>query len=125
MRETNLKFSEGSVEVYERFKSQWSIHCRMLFYDDNRAGVELYISLEDKAALKLEEVVESADGTWDITKMLDALNHAFLPIDHRESRYRHFTTRCTRQGEIMTEYLDELICLFRKARRLCNFKMKR
>ncbi len=38
---------------------------------------------------------------------------AFLPINHRESRYRQFATRSWRTGERMTEYMDELICLFR------------
>ncbi len=74
------------------------------------------ISLEDKPAVKVEEIIESANGTSDVTKMWDALDHAFLPIDHCESQYRQFFTRCMRQGERMTEYLDELICLFRKAR---------
>ncbi len=77
-RETNLKFSDGSAEVYESFRSKWNIHHRMLCWDDHRAGVELYISLEGKAALKIEEVLESADGTWDVTKMWDALDPAFL-----------------------------------------------
>ncbi len=71
----------------------------MLCWDDHRAGVELYISLEGKAALKVEEVVESADGTWDNTKMWDALDRAFLPIYHRASRYRQFATRHMRHGE--------------------------
>ncbi len=39
-RETNLKYSEGSVEVYKSL-------------DDYRAGVELYTSLEGNAALKV------------------------------------------------------------------------
>ncbi len=40
-RETNLKFSECSVESYESFRSQWNIHHRMLCWDDHRAGGEL------------------------------------------------------------------------------------
>ncbi len=74
------------------------------------------MSLEGKAALKIEEVIENANSTWNITNIWEALDHAFLPIDHSESKYRRFATRCMRQGERMTEYLDELICLFRKAR---------
>ncbi len=41
---------------------------------------------------------------------------AFLPIDHHESRYRQFATRRWRTSECMTQYMDELIHLFRKAR---------
>ncbi len=48
--------------------------------------------------------------------MWNALDHAFLPIDHNESKYPQFATRQWRTGECMTEYMDELICLFRKAR---------
>ncbi len=48
--------------------------------------------------------------------MWEALDHAFLLIDHSESKYRKFATRRMIQGERMTEYLDELIRLFRKAR---------
>ncbi len=62
-----------------------NIHRRMLCWDDRRAGIELYMSLEGKIALKVEEAVENHDGS---------MGH----------------------GERMTEYLDELICLFRKAR---------
>ncbi len=40
---------------------------------------------------------------------------AFLPRN-RKSKYRQFATKCMRDGERMTEYLDELIHLFRKAR---------
>ncbi len=58
----------------------------------------------------------NADGMSKVTEMLDALDHAFLPIDHHELKYRQFTTRRRRFGERMTEYLDELIRLFRKAR---------
>ncbi len=36
--------------------------------------IYIYMNIEDKAALKVEEVVESADGTWDVTKMWDALD---------------------------------------------------
>ncbi len=46
--------------------------------------------------------------------MWKALDHAFLLIDHSESKYRRFATRCMIQGERMTENLDELIRLFRK-----------
>ncbi len=48
--------------------------------------------------------------------MWNALDCAFLPIDHRESKYRQFATRRLRTGECMTEYMDELIHQFRKAR---------
>ncbi len=89
-RETNLKFSEGSVESYESFRSQWNIHHRMLGCDDNRTGVELYMSLKSKAVLKVEKVVENTDGTWGVTKMWDALDHAFLQNNHHESQYRQF-----------------------------------
>ncbi len=74
------------------------------------------MSLEGKAALKVEEVVMNAKGTSNLARMWDALDSAFLPIDHRESRYRQFAMRCWRTGEHMTEYMDELIRLFRKAR---------
>ncbi len=88
----------------------------MLGWDTHRVGIELYMSLEGKAALKVKEVVMNANGMSNVTEMWDALDRAFLPIDHRESKYRQFTTRRWRFGERMTDYLDELICLFRKAR---------
>ncbi len=113
-RETNLKFSEGTVEQYESCRSQFIIHHKMLGWSNDRAGIELYMSLEGKAALKVEEVVMNAKGTSNLAGMWDTLNRAFLPIDHRESRYRQFATRRWRTGEHMTEYMDELICLFRE-----------
>ncbi len=85
-RETNLKFSEGTVEQYESFRSQFNIHYKMLGWDTNRPGIELYMSLEGKAALKVEEVVMNANGTSDIAEMWNALDHAFLPIVNRESK---------------------------------------
>ncbi len=48
-RETNLKFSESTVEQYESFKSQFIIHHKMLRWSNDRAGIELYMSLEGKA----------------------------------------------------------------------------
>ncbi len=72
--------------------------------------------LEDKAALKVEEVVMNDNGISNVTEMWDALDRAFLPIDYRESKYRQFAMRRWRLGELMTEYLDKLICLFRIAR---------
>ncbi len=65
----------------------------MLGWDTNRAGIELYMSLEGKTVLKVEEVVMNANGTSNVTEMWEALNHTFLPIDHRESRYKQFTMR--------------------------------
>ncbi len=115
-RETNLKFSESTVEQYESFRSQFIIHHKMLGWSNDRAGIELYMSLEGKAALKVKEVVMNAKGTANLAAMCDALDRAFLPIDHRESRYRQLATRRWRTSEHMTEYMDELICLFRKAR---------
>ncbi len=115
-RETNLKFSEGTVEQYESFRSQFNIHHKMLGCDTNRAGIELYMSLEGKAALKVEEVIINASSKSNVTEMWEALDHAFLPIDHHESKYRQFATRRWRTGERMMDYMDELICLFRKAR---------
>ncbi len=67
-RETNLKFSDGSVEPYESFRSKFNIHHKMLGWDTNRAGMELYMSFEGKAALKLEEVIMNANGTSNITR---------------------------------------------------------
>ncbi len=90
-RETTLKFSDGSVESYESFRSQFNIHHKMLGWDTHRAGVELYMSLECKAALKVEEVVMNANGMSNITEMWDTLDRAFLHIDHCESKYRQFT----------------------------------
>ncbi len=84
----------------------------MTGWDVQRAGIELYMILEGKAALKVEEVVENVDGTWNITDIWDAFDHAFLHIDHRET----FATSSMRTGERMTEYLDQFVCLFRKAR---------
>ncbi len=115
-RETNLKFYEGTVEQYESFRSQFNIHHKMLGWDTYRAGIELYMSLEGKAALKVEEVIMNASGMSNVAKMWNALDSAFLPIDHRESKYRQFATRRWRTSERMTEYMDELIRLFRKAR---------
>ncbi len=87
-RETNLKFSEGSVEQYESFRSQFIIRHKMLGWSNDRAGIELYMSLEGKAALKVEEVIMNAKGKSNFAGMWDALDLAFLPIDHRELRYR-------------------------------------
>ncbi len=115
-RETNLNFSEGTVEQYESFRCQFNIHRKMLSWDTNRAGIELYMSLEGIVALKVEEVIMNANGTSDVTEMWNALYHAFLLIDYHESKYKQFATRRWRTGERMTEYMDELICLFRKAR---------
>ncbi len=115
-RETNLKFSEGTVEQYESFRSQFNIHHKMLGWDTDRAGIELYMSLEGKAALKVEEVVINTSGMSNVTEMWNALDRAFLPIDHRESKYRQFAMRRWHTGERKTEYMDELIRLFRKAR---------
>ncbi len=70
-RETNLKFSEGSMEVYESFRSQFNINHKMLGWDTNRAAIELYMSLEGKAALKVEEVIMNANGTSNIIEMWD------------------------------------------------------
>ncbi len=81
-RETNLKFSEGTVDQYESFRSQFNIHHKMLGWDTNRAGIELYMSLEGKAALKVEEIIMNANGTSNVAKMFNSLNRAFLPIDH-------------------------------------------
>ncbi len=115
-RETCLKLTEGSVELYESFRIQFNIYHKMLGWDTYRAGVEFCMSLEGKAALKVEEVVMNANDMSKVTEMWKALDHAFLPINHHESKYRQFTMRRWRFGEQMTEYLDELICLFRKAR---------
>ncbi len=65
----------------------------MLGWDINRAGIELYMSLEGKAALKVEEVVMIVKRMSNIGEMWNALDHAFLPIDHCESKYRQFTTK--------------------------------
>ncbi len=46
-RKTNLKFSEGSVDAYEIFRSQFNIHHKMLGWDIQRAGIELYMNLDD------------------------------------------------------------------------------
>ncbi len=55
-RKTSLKFSEDSVETYESFRSQFNIHRKMLGWDYYRTAVELYMSLEGKGALTVEEV---------------------------------------------------------------------
>ncbi len=115
-KETNLKFSEGTVDQYENCRSQFNIHHKMLGWDTNRAGIELYMSLEGKATLKVEEVVMNAKSMSNIAEMWNALKSAFLPIDHRKSKYRQFAPRWWQAGECMTEYIDELICLFRKVR---------
>ncbi len=52
-REITLKFSEGSAETYESFRSQFNIHRKILGWDDYRTAVELYMSIEGKATLKL------------------------------------------------------------------------
>ncbi len=88
----------------------------MLGWSNDTAGIELYMSLEGKAALKVEEVVMNAKGMSNLAGLWDALDHALLAIDHRESRYRQFATRRWCTGERMTKYMDKLICLFRKAR---------
>ncbi len=87
----------------------------MLDWDTKRAGIELYMILEGKATLKVEEVFMNANTTSNLTKMWNALDHAFLPIDLCELKYRQFAKRRWRTGEHMTEYMDELIHLFRKA----------
>ncbi len=106
-RETNLKFSEGTVGQYESFRSQFIIHPKMLRWSNDRAGIELYMSSEGKAVLKVEEIVMNVKGMSDLTGMWDALDRVFLPIDHRESRYRQFATRRWHAGERMTEYMDK------------------
>ncbi len=113
-RETNLKFSKSTVDQYESFRSQFNIHHKMLGWDTKTAGIELYMSLEGKAAMKVEEVIMNANGTSNVAEIWNVLDCAFLPIDHRESKYRQFAMRRWRTGECMTEYMDELICLFRK-----------
>ncbi len=75
-RETTLKFTEGSVETYESFRGQFNIHRKMLGWDNYRTAVELYMSLEGTAALKVE-VVENADSTGNVSDMWEALDHAF------------------------------------------------
>ncbi len=74
------------------------------------------MNLDGKAALKVEEVIMNAKGMSNFAGMWDVLDCTFLPIDHRESRYRQFATKRWCTGEPMTEYMDKLIRLFRKAR---------
>ncbi len=74
------------------------------------------MTLEGKAALNVDKVIMNANGMSIVTEMWEALNCAFLPINYRESKYRQFATRRWRFGERMTEYLDKLIHLFKKAR---------
>ncbi len=68
-RETTLKFCKGSVETYESFRSQFNIHRKMLGWDDYRTTVELYMRLDGKAALKVEEVVVNANSTGNVSDM--------------------------------------------------------
>ncbi len=112
-RETNLKCT---VLQYESFRSQFIIHHKILGWSNDRAGIELYMSLEGKAALKVEEVIINAKGTSNFAGMWDTLDRALLPIDHRKSKYSQFAMRHWHTSESMTEYMDKLICLFRKAR---------
>ncbi len=51
------------------------------------------MSLQGKAALKVEEVVMNANGTSNITEMWNALDCAFVLINHCELKYRQFTMR--------------------------------
>ncbi len=88
----------------------------MLDWDTKRAGIELYLSLEGKHALKVDEVIMNSNGTSHITEMWNALDHAFLSIDHTELKYTQFAMRRWRTVERITEYMDELICLFRKSK---------
>ncbi len=74
-RETHFTFSEGTVEQYESFRSQFIIHHKMLCWNNDRAGIELYMSLEGKAALKVEEVITNAKATSNLTKMCDVQDH--------------------------------------------------
>ncbi len=80
-RETNLKFSEGTVEQYESFRSQFIIQHKMLCWSNERVGIELYMSLEGKAALKVEEVVMNAKERLTLPEcgMLSTV-HSFLSI---------------------------------------------
>ncbi len=87
-RETTLKFSEGSVETYETFRSQFNIHRKVLGWNDYRTAVELYMSLEGKAALKVEEVIENAVSTGNISDIWEALDRAFLTIYPNGLKYR-------------------------------------
>ncbi len=74
------------------------------------------MSLEGKAALKVEEVIMDAKGTSNLAGLWDNIDRAFLFINHHESRYRQFAMRRWLTCERMTEYMDEFIHLFRKAR---------
>ncbi len=74
------------------------------------------MSLEGKAALKVEEVGMNAQATSNVTEMWNTLDHAFMPIDYRESKYGQFAMRRWRTGERMTKYVYKLIHLFRKVR---------
>ncbi len=65
----------------------------MLSWDNCRAGVELYMSLECKGALKVEVVAMNANGMSNVTEMWDTLDHSFLPIDYRESKYGQFSMK--------------------------------
>ncbi len=85
-------------------------------WDNKTAGIELCMNLEGKAALEVEEVVMNANRTSNLIEMWNALDSAFLPIDHCESKYRQFAMRRYRTGERMTKYMVELIRLFRKTR---------
>ncbi len=70
----------------------------ILGWEDYRTAVELYMNLEGKAAQKVEGVVLNAGSTGNVFDIWKALDHAFLPIDHCESKYRRIATRCMIQG---------------------------
>ncbi len=108
-RESNLKYSEGTVDQYASFRSQFNIHHKRLDLDTKRAGIELYMSLEGKAALKVEEVIMNVNGTSSPkcggpSTVLSCLS---IIVNRSIGSLRW------RTGERMTEYIDELICLFR------------
>ncbi len=115
-RETNLMFSEGTVDQYEIFRSQFNIHQKMLDWDTKRAGIELYMSLEGNAGLKIKEGIMNAMVRLTTPKcgmpwiMLFCLS--IIVIQNMESLPRDNVELVN----VMTEYMDELICLFRKAR---------
>ncbi len=115
-RETSLKFSDCSVELYESFRSQFNIHQKMLGWDTRKAGVELYMRLGGKTALKID-MKKSQVKSWlwpyklTLSKCCQTLNQMMINQYHRQNLssivQRVWTIYCTHASSLTKRWMQK------------------
>ncbi len=105
-RQGSVNFKSGTFAEYEEFKRTMKNMSKVLDWDDNQFGKEVFLNISGKAAERINDMLTS--DICNASKLFEKLDKTFLPKNYYQTVLEEFGSLEYKTGNKLSEFYEDM-----------------